>query len=59
MAVFQVLWSSVAEEAYGSEKGMLGGLKIRSLKDDTVRHMSRCLVLCFFLACSFAASCTS
>lgn len=34
----QVLWSSVAEEAYGSEKGLLAGLKIRSLKDDTVRH---------------------
>lgn len=32
----EVLWSTVAEEAYGNEKGMLGGLKIRSLKDDTV-----------------------
>jgi hypothetical protein len=34
-----VLWSSVAEEAYGGEKGMLGGLKIRSLKDDTVSSL--------------------
>lgn len=32
----QVLWSTVAEEAYANEKGMLGGLKIRSLKDDSV-----------------------
>ena len=37
--VVQVLWSSVAEEAYGSEKGLLAGLKIRSLKDDTVSTM--------------------
>jgi hypothetical protein len=35
----QVLWSSVAEEAYGSEKGLLAGLKIRSLKGDTVRTL--------------------
>lgn len=32
----EVLWSTVAEEAYGNEKNMLGGLKIRNLKDDTV-----------------------
>lgn len=35
----EVLWSTVAEEAYANEKGMLGGLKIRSLKDDSVREL--------------------
>ncbi len=34
----EVLWSTVAEEAYGNEKGLLGGLRIRSLKDDSVKR---------------------
>lgn len=28
----EFLWSSVVEEAYGNEKGVLGGLKVRNLK---------------------------
>ena len=33
----EVLWSTVTEEAFANEKGMLGGLRIRSLKDNSVR----------------------
>ncbi len=32
----EVLYSTVAEEAYGGEKGFLAGLKIRDLKTDEV-----------------------
>lgn len=32
----EVLWSTVTEEAFGNEKGFLGGLTIRDLKTDEV-----------------------
>lgn len=32
----EFLWSSVVEEAYGNEKGMLGGVKVKNLKTGEV-----------------------
>ena len=43
----EVLYSTVAEEAYGSEKGLLGGLKIRDLKTDEVPRPGSCLLYSF------------
>ena len=33
----EVVWSHVAIEAYGNEKGRLAGLKLQSTKDGSVR----------------------
>mmetsp|Transcript_2531 Transcript_2531/g.7604 ORF Transcript_2531/g.7604 Transcript_2531/m.7604 type:complete len:251 (+) Transcript_2531:1129-1881(+) len=35
----EILYSTIAEEAYGSEKGLLAGLKIRDIKSDKVRDL--------------------
>lgn len=33
---FQVLWDSVVVEAYGNEKGLLGGVKVQNVKTHEV-----------------------
>jgi thioredoxin reductase len=35
----EVLWSSVVESAYGNERGLLGGLKVKDLKSGEVRDL--------------------
>ena len=35
----QVLWHTVVEEAYGREKGLLGGLKVRNVQSGEVRDL--------------------
>lgn len=32
----EFLWSSVVEEAYGNEKGLLGGIKVKNLKSGEI-----------------------
>ncbi|GBF95837.1 NADPH dependent thioredoxin reductase [Raphidocelis subcapitata] len=34
-----VLWDSVVEEAYGNERGLLGGVKVRNLKTDKLTDL--------------------
>ncbi len=35
----QVLWNTTTVEAYGNEKGMLGGLKVQDVKTKEVRDL--------------------
>jgi thioredoxin reductase (NADPH) len=35
----EILWSHVVDEAYGNERGLLGGLKVKDLKSGAVRDL--------------------
>lgn len=35
----QVLWDTVVEEAYGNEKKMLGGLRVKNIKTGQTRDL--------------------
>ena len=35
----EILWNSVVDEAYGNERGLLGGVKLRDLKTGAVRDL--------------------
>lgn len=39
-ACAQVLWNTTTVEAYGNEKGMLGGLKIQDVKTKEIRDLA-------------------
>ena len=39
MECSQVCWNSVVEEAYGNEKGLLGGVKLKDVKTGELRDI--------------------
>ncbi len=42
----QVCWNSVVEEAFGNEKGLLGGVKLKDVKTGELKDVQVCVPPC-------------